>query len=129
MLSPSQFTLMGGEWIHDDRGTGTYRLCISKSHHSISFSTWYWVVQLTTSIQHAYNQVVYAFPCEVYRKSNPSTGLLQAQRFPGSWSSQFSRQLAHEGIKVASTMRHPLLPSRKYSCYSFLLETESTPRP
>jgi hypothetical protein len=51
----------------------------------------------------------------------------QALRFPGGWSSQISKQLAHECGKVVSPMHRPPLPSRKYSWYSFLLEAESTP--
>ena len=50
----------------------------------------------------------------------------KAQRVPGGWGSQISRQSEHEGGKVVSlTHRPPLLP-RKYSRYSFPLETEST---
>jgi len=49
----------------------------------------------------------------------------EALRVPGSWGSQISRQLAHEGGKVSSTHRPPL-PPRKYSWYLFLLEAEST---
>jgi hypothetical protein len=42
--------------------------------------------------------------------------------FPRFWDSPISRQLAHEGGKVASPTHGPTLPHRKYSCYSFLLE-------
>jgi len=45
-------------------------------------------------------------------------------RIPGGWGSQISRQ----GGKVNPTHR-PLLPPRKHSWYSFLLEAESTPSP
>ena len=40
-----------------------------------------------------------------------------------------SRQSAHEGGKVVSPTHRPLLPPRKYSWYSFLLEADSTPGP
>jgi hypothetical protein len=46
----------------------------------------------------------------------------QALRVPGGWSFQISRQLAHDGGRVVSSMHLPPLPPRKYSWYSFLLE-------
>ena len=36
---------------------------------------------------------------------------------------------AQDGSKVVSLTHRPLLPPRKYSWYSFLLEAESTPGP
>ena len=62
-------------------------------------------------------------------KANPCTGLLEALRFSGGWSSQIWRKSAHEGRKVVSPMYRYPLPPRKYPWYSFLLEAESTPGP
>ena len=48
---------------------------------------------------------------------------VQAVRVSGCWGSQILRQSAHEGGKVVSPTRRPPLPPRRYSWYSFLLET------
>jgi hypothetical protein len=63
----------------------------------------------------------------VKRQSNPITGLDRPSRVLGEWGSQIPRQSAHEGGKVVSPRHRPALPPRKYSWYSFLLESESTP--
>jgi len=54
---------------------------------------------------------------------------LQFLRVPAGWGSQFSRQSAQEGGKFVSPRHRPPLPPRKYSWYSFLLESGSTPGP
>ena len=54
---------------------------------------------------------------------------VQTVSVPGGWGAQISRQSAHEGGKVISRTHRPPLPSRKFSWYSFLLETESTSKP
>jgi hypothetical protein len=51
----------------------------------------------------------------------------QNLRVPWGCCSQISRQSAHEGGKTVSLTHQPLLPHRKYSWYSFLLQTVSTP--
>jgi hypothetical protein len=62
-------------------------------------------------------------------KSNSITGLQQTLRFPGVSGSHISRQSGHEDGKVVGHTHRPTLPARKYSCYSFPLDAESTPEP
>ena len=73
-------------------------------------------------------QVTQVFQMQLLVKKGKAIPL-QARSFPEVWSSQISRQSAHEGGKVVSpTHRPPLLPTI-YSWYSFPLEAESTPGP
>jgi hypothetical protein len=51
----------------------------------------------------------------------------QALRAQGGGGYRISRQSAHEGGRVVSHTHRPPLPARKYSWYSFLLETELIP--
>ena len=52
----------------------------------------------------------------------------QSLRVPEGWVSQISWLSAHTYGKFVSPTYRPSLPSRKSPRYSFLLETESTPR-
>jgi hypothetical protein len=51
----------------------------------------------------------------------------QALKIPGDRCSRISRQSEHECGDVVNPKHRSLLPPRKYSWYSFLLESESTP--
>ena len=51
----------------------------------------------------------------------------QALRFPEVWGSEISRQSAHEGSNIVSPKHRPPLRHRKFSLYSFLLETQLNP--
>jgi hypothetical protein len=54
---------------------------------------------------------------------------VQPLRVPVGWGFQVSKQMTHKGGKSVSLMHCLLLPSRKYSCYSFLLGAVLTPGP
>ena len=88
-------------------------------------------IQFRTRI--ANRSLVIAASCRLrYKKCNIKQSHYrpgQAQRFPGDWGFQISRQSAHEDVKVVSPIHRPPLPLRKYCWYSLLLEAESTPRP
>jgi len=60
---------------------------------------------------------------KVIKKSSPITGpeVSRKLKLPDYVT------IAQDGGKVVSLMHPPLLPSRKYSWLSFLLEAESTP--
>jgi hypothetical protein len=45
----------------------------------------------------------------------------QVQRVPGGWSSQISKQSAHEGGKVVSPTHRPPLPPRKFYSYQYMV--------
>ena len=55
--------------------------------------------------------------------SNSCTGLLQAQKFPGSWGSVIVKQLAHKDGKIVSPLDRPTLPLMKLFWYLFVSET------
>ena len=48
-------------------------------------------------------------------------------RVPGGWGSQIAWQSAHAGGNVVTHTHRSPLPSRKYSWFSIMLETESNP--
>ena len=52
----------------------------------------------------------------------------QALRALRSWGSQISRQSERDGSKVNSPTHRPPLPHRRSPVYSFLLESQATPR-
>jgi len=74
---------------------------------------------------HAHLQYQRISTFTIFKQSLYRSG--QTLRVPGGRGSQISRQPAHESGKFASLTHGPLLPPRKYSWYSFLLEAESTP--
>jgi len=58
------------------------------------------------------------------RLSIQKATLVQSLSVPAVWGSHISKQSAHKSGNVVSTRHWPSLPTRKYSCYTFLLEDE-----
>ena len=82
------------------------------------------VVTVTLSVGYRWkNKTLFLSKCGKCVKSKAIP--VQSLRVPGGLDSQISRQSAHEGGKVVSPTHQPLLPPRKYSWFSLLLETES----
>jgi hypothetical protein len=64
------------------------------------------------------------------KQRNTYTGLDRPLGLQEVEAPRVSRQSAHEGGKIVVSHTHrPLLPPRRYPCYSFLLEAESTQIP
>jgi hypothetical protein len=105
-----------GSWVNFSRCFDRSQ-CLSSGWYSLTW--WHNITTQKTNFQQ--------HRCKKVKQSHYRPG--QAQRVPGGWGSQISRQSAHEGGKVVSPMHRPRLPSRKYSWYSFLLVGESTPGP
>jgi hypothetical protein len=57
----------------------------------------------------------------------PIAGLERPLRFQEFEDPRISRQPENEGGKVVGPWHRPILPNRRYLCYSFLSDDESNP--